>query len=75
MASIKVGLEIHGYLHMGSKAKLFCDCNSGLNNGNPDRVVMRRLRASEGETGRIDIAAEHEQKKGKYFLYHFFRTV
>ncbi|MBS3132841.1 Asp-tRNA(Asn)/Glu-tRNA(Gln) amidotransferase subunit GatB [Candidatus Woesearchaeota archaeon] len=29
MASIKVGLEIHGYLHMDSKAKLFCDCKTG----------------------------------------------
>ncbi len=29
MPSIKVGLEVHGYLRMGSKAKLFCDCRIG----------------------------------------------
>lgn len=29
MPQIKVGLEVHGYLHMNSKAKLFCDCLVG----------------------------------------------
>ncbi len=29
MPSIKVGLEVHGYLRMDSKAKLFCDCRIG----------------------------------------------
>ncbi len=29
MPSIKVGLEVHGYLRMSSKAKLFCDCRLG----------------------------------------------
>ncbi len=29
MASVKIGLEVHGYLHMDSKAKLFCDCRIG----------------------------------------------
>src|SRR3989338_2094346 len=29
MPSIKVGLEVHGYLRMSSKAKLFCDCKVG----------------------------------------------
>ncbi len=29
MPSIKVGLEVHGYLKMNSKAKLFCNCKIG----------------------------------------------
>ncbi len=29
MPSIRVGLEVHGYLRMSSKAKLFCDCGIG----------------------------------------------
>ncbi|MAG16123.1 Asp-tRNA(Asn)/Glu-tRNA(Gln) amidotransferase GatCAB subunit B [Candidatus Woesearchaeota archaeon] len=29
MVAIKIGLEVHGYLHMDSKAKLFCDCKLG----------------------------------------------
>ncbi len=29
MPSIKVGLEVHGYIRMNSKAKLFCDCRIG----------------------------------------------
>ena len=29
MASVKIGLEVHGYLNMESGAKLFCDCGTG----------------------------------------------
>ena len=29
MGSVKIGLETHGYLHMSSHAKLFCDCKLG----------------------------------------------
>ncbi len=65
----KCGLEIHQQL---DTKKLFCACQSMLSEGKPDRTVMRRLRASAGETGAVDAAAMHEQKKGKYFTYNFY---
>lgn len=35
----------------------------------PEFQIQRKLRAAAGETGTVDIAAIHEQKKDKYFLY------
>ncbi len=66
----KCGLEIHQQLDTN---KLFCSCPSASSEGSPDRTVRRRLRASAGESGKIDVAAAHEQRKGKYFHYHFYR--
>ena len=36
--------------------------------------MRRELRASAGETGKVDVAAAHEQKKSKYFLYQGYRS-
>ncbi len=65
----RCGLEIHQQLET---RKLFCNCQSIISTGKPDKIVMRRLRAAAGESGKIDVAAEHEQKKGKQFFYHYF---
>jgi len=66
----KCGLEIHQQL---DTKKLFCNCSTSQSSSTkPDKIVMRRLRVSAGETGKVDIAAEHEQKKRKYFLYHYY---
>jgi len=65
--SFKCGLEIHQQLETH---KLFCKCPSLVNDPNKKKITIQRyLRAPAGETGHIDIAALHELKKGKYFIY------
>ncbi len=66
---IKAGLEIHQQL---DTKKLFCSCPSEIRDDRPDIIFRRRLRASAGETGEIDVAAEYEMLKEKYFLYHAY---
>ena len=68
----KAGLEIHQQL---DTKKLFCNCDSVIKKERPDFTFTRKLRAAAGETGEIDIAAAHEQKKDKYFLYHAYDDV
>ncbi|MBR9676339.1 Glu-tRNA(Gln) amidotransferase subunit GatE [Candidatus Woesearchaeota archaeon] len=67
---LKCGIEIHQQL---DTKKLFCDCNSVIVDGKPDFEVERELRAVIGETGEIDQAALHEQKKQKRYVYHGFK--
>lgn len=67
----KCGIEIHQQLETG---KLFCGCPSIVHDTNPDLKVIRRLRPVVGETGEVDIAALHEMKKGKYFIYEACST-
>ena len=62
----KCGIEIHQQLNTN---KLFCKCPSEIRKDNPDFTVNRSLRVSAGETGKVDIAAKHESKKAKSFLY------
>ena len=64
---LKCGLEIHQQLE---GKKLFCNCPTIIRDDEADFVIQRRLRASAGESGAIDIAAKQEQLKGKNFLYH-----
>ncbi|HLC75180.1 MAG TPA: Glu-tRNA(Gln) amidotransferase subunit GatE, partial [Candidatus Nanoarchaeia archaeon] len=63
---LKCGLEIHQQL---DTAKLFCRCPSTLRDDKAHFAVTRMLRAVQGESGIIDIAALHEQKKGNVFVY------
>lgn len=62
----KCGIEAHQQIE-GSK--LFCRCPANVHGGTPNTKVIRRLRASAGETGEVDIAAKHEMKKGKVIEY------
>jgi glutamyl-tRNA(Gln) amidotransferase subunit E len=77
---MKCGLEIHQRLDTG---KLFCRCSSELaeqekkpgekaEERKPDYKFRRRLRASAGEMGELDIAAQAEQEKEKEFHYDGF---
>jgi glutamyl-tRNA(Gln) amidotransferase subunit E len=78
---MKCGLEIHQRLDTG---KLFCRCSSELAEQEkkagekeapgrkPDYKFKRRLRASAGEMGELDIAARMEQEKEKEFHYDGF---
>jgi len=62
----KCGLEIHQQLE---GKKLFCSCPAINSTKKPDISFERRLRAVAGETGSVDIAAQHEM--GKKFLYKY----
>jgi len=62
----KCGIEIHQQLE---GKKLFCDCPTLNSSEEPDIEIVRRLRAVAGETGVVDVAAKHEMKKGKKFIY------
>ncbi|MBS3135965.1 Glu-tRNA(Gln) amidotransferase subunit GatE [Candidatus Woesearchaeota archaeon] len=62
----KCGLEIHQQLE---GRKLFCHCIPGAGKKEPDAEVVRKLRASAGEMGIIDISAKHEMEKGRHFIY------
>ncbi|MBI2136318.1 Glu-tRNA(Gln) amidotransferase subunit GatE [Candidatus Woesearchaeota archaeon] len=63
---LKCGIEIHQQIDSN---KLFCSCSSGLREEAPDYTITRRLRSVIGETGEIDIAALHEHKKEKKYIY------
>jgi len=69
----KSGLEIHQQLDADNK-KLFCNCPSLLRQDEPDYVVKRKLHVVAGESGEIDIAAEHEAGKEKNFIYEGYDT-
>ncbi len=60
------GLEIHQQLDTN---KLFCNCPSLVRGTKSDFSLRRQLRAAAGETGKIDIAAQHEMQKKKTFIY------
>ncbi|MFH0831272.1 MAG: Glu-tRNA(Gln) amidotransferase subunit GatE [archaeon] len=63
---LKSGIEIHQQLDTN---KLFCSCPSLLRAEEPDIIARRKLNAVAGEEGKIDIAAEHEHKKEREFIY------
>ncbi|HLC20066.1 MAG TPA: Glu-tRNA(Gln) amidotransferase GatDE subunit E, partial [Candidatus Nanoarchaeia archaeon] len=61
---LKCGLEIHQQL---DTSKLFCSSPSVLRDDNPLFFVKRCLHAVQGESGQVDVAALHEQRKGNEF--------
>lgn len=63
---LKIGLEIHQQLE---GKKLFCNCNTNMNEQEKQLEITRKLRASAGEMGEIDIAAQYEQKRDRTFIY------
>ena len=67
----KCGLEIHQQLDTN---KLFCNCLSLLRKDEPDFFIKRKLHAVAGESGKVDIAAEHEMGKDKEFVYQGYDT-
>ncbi|MBI2663875.1 Glu-tRNA(Gln) amidotransferase subunit GatE [Candidatus Woesearchaeota archaeon] len=67
---LKAGLEIHQQLDTANK--LFCSCPAEIRDDRPDVIIKRRLRASAGESGAVDVAAAYEQVKDKHFIYHAY---
>lgn len=63
---LKCGIEIHQQLE---GRKLFCNCPTTLRDDPAPFTVQRKLRASAGESGKVDVAAQEEQEKGKTFVY------
>ena len=63
---LKCGLEIHQQLE---GKKLFCSCPTLLRDDKAHFIVVRKLRASAGESGEVDIAAREEQLKDKLIVY------
>tara|TARA_Y100000034_G_scaffold136512_1_gene213475 strand:+ start:1431 stop:2921 length:1491 start_codon:yes stop_codon:yes gene_type:complete len=67
----KAGLEIHQQL---DTKKLFCNCPSILRKDEPNFEVERKLHAVAGESGIVDVAAQHEVEKDKKFIYQGYDT-
>ena len=63
---LKCGIEIHQQLE---GKKLFCNCPTLLRDDKPDFEIRRKIRASAGESGKVDIAAKQEQIRDKTFVY------
>jgi len=63
---LKCGIEIHQQLE---GQKLFCHCPTLLREETPDFRIRRKIRASAGEEGKVDIAARQEQLRDKTFVY------
>ena len=64
--NFKCGIECHQQLE---GKKLFCDCPTIIKDDKPDYEFKRKLRVSAGESGKVDIAAQHERSKDKEFVY------
>jgi len=68
---LKMGLECHQQLFT---TKLFCRCNTALQERNEEIQVKRKQRAVAGEAGKKDIATLFEEQKNRTFVYHGFEN-
>lgn len=64
---LKMGLEIHQQLN--TKEKLFCPCSCQLTDKKPLYHVLRKLRPTQSELGKIDRAAFEESRRKLNFIY------
>ncbi|MDR0797597.1 MAG: Glu-tRNA(Gln) amidotransferase subunit GatE [Nitrososphaerota archaeon] len=64
---LKIGLEIHQQLNVGSK--LFCSCQPELFKDEPETTFLRRLRPTQSELGQIDPTTFFEFQKGVKIIY------
>ncbi|MCL2642104.1 MAG: Glu-tRNA(Gln) amidotransferase subunit GatE [Candidatus Bathyarchaeota archaeon] len=69
---LKIGLEIHQQLNVGSK--LFCSCPPELVKDEvPEMTFLRRLRPTQSELGKVDPSVFFESQKGVKILYEAHR--
>ena len=64
---LKMGLEVHQQLN--TKEKLFCPCDCNLTDKEPEFKVLRNLRPTQSELGKIDRAAFEEARRKLNFIY------
>ncbi|MBU4535386.1 MAG: Glu-tRNA(Gln) amidotransferase subunit GatE [Euryarchaeota archaeon] len=67
---LKMGLEIHQQLD--TKSKLFCPCSCNLTDKKADYEILRNLRPTQSELGKIDRAAFQEARRKLRFLYEAY---
>jgi len=60
------GIEIHQQL---DGKKLFCNSPTIIREDEPHFRIVRKLRASAGESGIIDVAAKQEQSRNRKYVY------
>ncbi|MBI5871490.1 Glu-tRNA(Gln) amidotransferase subunit GatE [archaeon] len=67
----KCGIEIHQQL---SGKKLFCNCNTNLEEKEEQFTIARKIRPSAGELGKKDIAGLYEEARQRTFVYHAYEN-
>ena len=67
---LKMGLEIHQQLD--TEKKLFCGCECNLTDKKPEYKVLRNLRPTQSELGKIDRAAYEEFRRKLRFIYEAY---
>ncbi|MGO9387411.1 MAG: Glu-tRNA(Gln) amidotransferase subunit GatE [Methanobacterium sp.] len=67
---LKMGLEIHQQLN--TDEKLFCPCESSLTDKKPQLKILRNLRPTQSELGKIDRAAFEESRRKLQFIYESY---
>lgn len=67
---LKMGLEIHQQLN--TEKKLFCPCKCELTDKKPDYKLLRYLRPTQSELGKIDRAAFEESRRKLKFIYESY---
>lgn len=64
---LMMGLEIHQQLN--TQTKLFCPCECELTDKQPNYNLLRHLRPTQSEFGKIDRAAFEESRRKLTFIY------
>jgi glutamyl-tRNA(Gln) amidotransferase subunit E len=67
---LKMGLEVHQQLN--TEKKLFCPCKCELTDKKPDYTLLRLLRPTQSELGKIDRAAFEESRRNLNFIYESY---
>lgn len=67
---LKMGLEVHQQLN--TDQKLFCPCECNLTDKKPEFKVLRNLRPTQSELGKIDRAAFEESRRKLNFIYEAY---
>ncbi|MDD1775327.1 MAG: Glu-tRNA(Gln) amidotransferase subunit GatE, partial [Methanobacterium sp.] len=67
---LKMGLEIHQQLN--TSKKLFSPCKCQLTDKKPENKILRKLRPTQSELGKIDRAAYEESRRELQFIYESY---